>query len=195
MYTDYSQLLLDRIGGKMFLFDNGVRLINENQVGDDISIWTIQTDTASMYDSQQDLSWFEELLQYDDVEYEQINAQQWKYQDNGMYVVNDIPSKHTKHEIQVAVKDIDGSQQSGIDSHKINIVYQTFLFFLILYVCIYVEEVSSLMVTNVDMVTLPSSMSSRIIDLATHTQQQVNSFLSNLPPHLRSIYLPKEEWK
>src|SRR5688500_15120264 len=50
------------------------------------------------------------------------------------------------------------------------------------------------MITNVDMVSLPSSLASIIMDIATNAQGSINHFISLLPNHLRIIYQPEGEW-
>jgi hypothetical protein len=113
IYIDYSQRLLDRLGGKTFLFDCGVRLVHHNSAGNDISIWNLSQHDSMCIDNEhkeQDGTWFEQMLNNDDeVHYDAILSKRWSYIKDGNYSFEDLSSDQVKYEIQNAVNNVTNS--------------------------------------------------------------------------------------
>jgi hypothetical protein len=143
-FIDEEQLLIDRLGGRQFLKQYNVRMVNVNPVEDDISVWDLSDVQLNDQTNTND-NWLKIMTDTSNIKWKQMTARKWTHEGHGNYSLVDLDQLS----IQKQVKEIAHALESEVTSGTVNTLFNGLfgmnkivnlhVLFVCLFVCLFIQ--------------------------------------------------------
>jgi hypothetical protein len=135
-FPDEQQLLLDRLGGRQFLQQCNVRMVNVNSAEDDISVWDLSNDTQSNDQPNTDDNWLNIMLSTSNIKWKQMTARKWTHEGRGKYSLVDQGHLSIQQQVKEVVNALDSDDKTGIVKTMLVIcLHGTYMYLFAIFVC------------------------------------------------------------
>jgi hypothetical protein len=111
-FVDEEQLLLDRLGGRQFLKQYNVRMVNVNSVEDDISLWDL-SDVQSNDQTNTNDNWLKIMTSTSSVKWKQMTARKWTHEGQGKYSLVDLDQLSIHKQVKEIARALESEVTSG----------------------------------------------------------------------------------
>jgi hypothetical protein len=108
-----EQLLLDRLGGRQFLKQYNVRMVNVNSVEDDISVWDL-SDVQLNDQTNTNENWLKIMTNTSNVKWKQMTARIWTHEGQGRYSLVDLDQLSIQKQVKEVVHALESDDKTGI---------------------------------------------------------------------------------